>query len=203
MNQKTDINIIYKNKIKGQGYGLIGSSKTLTDEKQRKTEKIKAILPALVNSDGLLDVSSLKDFLGIENLVSSSQNYSLNFAGKGLAKIKADESTHKELKIEPKQSKDFDKTENVIIRGDNLGTLKILRQNYYAKVKMIYIDPPYNTNSGNFIYNDSFKIDERELIEKYEIDEEAIDFLKTCLAQKPIRAGFTPCILDSSWHEIY
>ena len=142
----------------------------------QRVEQIRSISPALVNSDGLLDVSVLKEWLGEESLVQNNQGYYLNFAGKSLARLNADLPTDKELKVEKEQSKDFDTTQNVIIRGDNLDVLKILRSSYEGKVKIIYIDPPYNTNSANFVYNDSFREIEEGLIEKYDLPEDAINF---------------------------
>ena len=159
------------------GFGTIDSAQKLPKEKMEKIKQIKSILPALVNGDGLVDVSALKDLLGIENFASLNQGYALNFAGKGLAKIKADEPTKKGLKVEEAQSKNFDDTGNVIIRGDNLDVLKILHQNYTGKVKMIYIDPPYNTGNAGFVYADNFRVKEAELIERFGIEEDAVDFL--------------------------
>lgn len=143
---------------------------------QQRIEQIRSISPALVNSDGLLDISALKEWLGEKNLAPLNQGYQINFAGKGLARLNADIPTDKELKVENKQSKNFDITQNVIIRGDNLDVLKILRKSYEGRVKMIYIDPPYNTDSANFTYNDSFKESEEELIEKYELPDDVINF---------------------------
>ena len=143
---------------------------------KQRMEQIRSLSPELVNSDGLLDVAVLKEWLGEKNVAPLNQGYQLNFAGKGLARLNADLPTDKELKVEGKQSKDFDTTQNVIIRGDNLDVLKVLRKSYEDKVNMIYIDPPYNTDSANFIYNDSFKESEEDLIGKYGLPEEAINF---------------------------
>ncbi|MGI9256528.1 MAG: site-specific DNA-methyltransferase, partial [Salinispira sp.] len=170
--------MISRDDARKSGFEVRDSSLKLPHEQAERVRRIKSILPGLVNSDGLVDVSALRDLLGIENSASFSQGYSLNFAGKGLAKIKADEPTKKSLKAEEAQSKNFDSAGNVIIRGDNLDVLKILRQNYTGKIKMIYIDPPYNTGSANFVYADNFRVREAELIERFGIDEEAIDFFE-------------------------
>lgn len=69
-------------------------------------------------------------------------------------------------------------TKNVVIRGGNLDVLKILKQSYFGKIKMIYIGPPHNTKSENFIYYDNFKQSEAELIENFGLDENTIDFLQ-------------------------
>ena len=140
-------------------------------------QQLQAAMPGLVNAEGLLDTDVLSSVLGKEGYASSTQGYSLNFAGKGLARIKADEPTNQELRVELGQSKSFSDTGNVIIRGDNLDALKVLRQSYAGRVKMIYIDPPYNTDTANFIYKDSFRESEATLVEKYQIDDTAIDFM--------------------------
>ena len=170
--------MLNKKEVQQAGYEVIDSAAKLPTEQAEKVSQIKSILPSLVNSDGMVSVAALKDLLGEQNFASSSQGYSLNFAGKGLAKIKADEPTTKCLKIEGKQSKKFATTGNVIIRGDNLDVLKILRQNYTGKIKMIYIDPPYNTGSANFVYADNFRVKEAELIERFGIDEDAVNFFE-------------------------
>lgn len=147
-------------------------------EKEDKISKIKEILPNVVNSDNILNIQALQDLLDITNTTANNQGYGLTFAGKGFAKAKADQPTTKELKVEMKQSKNFDTTENVIIRGDNLDVLKILKQNYYGKIKMIYIDPPYNTANDDFLYNDDFKVNEKELIEELGLSEDTINYLQ-------------------------
>ena len=173
--------MITKKQYKSKGFKIKESGVQVQDERLAKIEQIKSIIPSLVNSDGAVDISALDDMLGNKNLASNNQGYSLNFAGKGLAKIKVDVPTEKELKVEIKQSKNFDVTENVMIRGDNIDVLKILQQNYTNKVKMIYIDPPYNTGQANFIYPDSFKVTEKQLIEEFGLEYEAIDFLDNML----------------------
>ena len=173
--------MITKNQYKSKGFKIKESGVQVQDERLAKIEQIKSIIPSLVNSDGAVDLSALDDMLGNKNLASTNQGYSLNFAGKGLAKIKVDIPTEKELKVEIKQSKNFDTTENVVIRGDNIDVLKILRQNYTGKIKMIYIDPPYNTGQANFIYPDRFKVNEKQLIKEFGLEDEAIDFLDNML----------------------
>ena len=171
--------MLNKKEVQQAGYEVIDSAAKLPAEQAEKVSQIKSILPSLVNSDGMVSMAALKDLLGEQNFASSNQGYSLNFAGKGLAKIKADTPTTKCLKIEEKQSENFATTGNVIIRGDNLDVLKILRQNYTGKIKMIYIDPPYNTGNANFVYADDFRMREVELIERFGIDNEAVNFFKS------------------------
>ena len=100
--------------------GYIDRNNLLKEEKIDKIKKLKELLPNIINSDNVLNVQALKDFLGAESTTFNNQGYELTFAGKGFAKAKADQKTNKELKVEFKQSKNFDTTENVIIRGDNI-----------------------------------------------------------------------------------
>ncbi|MGI9251733.1 MAG: site-specific DNA-methyltransferase [Pseudohongiellaceae bacterium] len=176
--------MIDKREADKSGFKTEDSGGIMSEHKKARLEQLKSIFPEAVNSDGLLDTEALQSALGVENYVSANQGYGLNFAGKGLARIKADEPTTKELHVEKEQSKDFDKSENVIIRGDNLDVLKILRKNYEGRIKMIYIDPPYNTESANFIYKDSFKESEEELIENYDLNRDAVKFFENMLGTK-------------------
>ena len=140
--------MINKKDAKTKGLQIIdGNTRGTTTE---NLEKLKNLAPHLINSDGQLDTNALKDFIDITNTTSNNKGYELTFAGKGIARAKADTETPFELKAEKTQSKNFDTTQNTLIRGDNLEVLKILKQNYFEKIKMIYIDPPYNTGGDGF-----------------------------------------------------
>ncbi|AJI56302.1 DNA methylase family protein [Francisella philomiragia] len=169
--------MINKSQVEQNSLKILDSSQILHNDKDQIIAKLKQLLPNVVNSDNQLNTQALQDVLDIANTTSNNQGYELTFAGKGIAKAKADEPTTKELKAELEQSKDFDNTENVVIRGDNIDTLKILRANYTNKIKMIYIDPPYNTKNENFVYNDNFKKNEEELIKEFGLAEETQNFL--------------------------
>lgn len=171
--------MISKQEAQKHNLNIVDTEKTMTDAKKDLIEQVKSLLPNIVNSDNQVDVKALKDLFDITNTTSNNQGYELTFAGKGLARAKADEDTAKELKVEEKQSKKFDDTGNVIIRGDNIEALKILYKNYHNKIKMIYIDPPYNTKSENFIYNDNFKQSEEKLIEEFGLNEDTSNFLES------------------------
>ena len=119
-------------------------------------KKLARLFPAAVK-DGEVDFEALKEELGQFEEVGS-EKYELTWAGKKNAKKIAQEDViGRTLKFIPEDSKDADTTENLYIEGDNLEVLKLLRQNYYGAVKMIYIDPPYNTGN-DFVYNDSFEM---------------------------------------------
>ena len=122
--------------------------------------KLAEIFPSAVK-DGEVDFEALKEELGSFTEVGA-EKYELTWAGKADAKrIAREDIVGKTLKYIPEDSKDADTTENLYIEGDNLEVLKLLRQNYYGAIKMIYIDPPYNTGN-DFVYNDSFGMSKEE-----------------------------------------
>lgn len=119
-------------------------------------KKLAQLFPSAVK-DGEVDFEALKEELGQFEEVGS-EKYELTWAGKKNAKKIAQEDViGRTLKFIPEDSKNADTTENLYIEGDNLEVLKLLRQNYYGAIKMIYIDPPYNTGN-DFVYNDVFHL---------------------------------------------
>ena len=121
---------------------------------------LEQLFPSAVK-DGQLDIKALKEELGDFEEVGI-ERYELNWAGKQNAKKVVQQGIgNKTLKFVEKDSKNADTTENIYIEGNNLEVLKLLRQNYYNSIKMIYIDPPYNTGN-DFVYNDTFKMDKEE-----------------------------------------
>ena len=119
-------------------------------------KKLAQLFPSAVK-DGEVDFEALKEELGQFKEVGS-EKYELTWAGKKNAKkIALEDVIGRTLKFIPEDSKDADTTENLYIEGDNLEVLKLLRQNYYGAIKMIYIDPPYNTGS-DLLYNDKFSM---------------------------------------------
>lgn len=128
-------------------------------------KKLAQLFPSVVK-DGEVDFEALKEELGSFTEVGA-EKYELTWAGKADAKrIAREDIIGKTLNYMPEDGKDVDTTENLYLVGDNLEVLKLIRQNYYGTIKMIYIDPPYNTGS-DFIYNDSFQMskDESDLAE--------------------------------------
>ena len=126
---------------------------SLTPE-QEKLNALQQVLPEAF-SEGKIDWEKLKATLG-ENINFSNERYVLNWAGKSDAfKVLQTPST-KTLVPEKDESLNFDETENIFIEGENLEVLKVLQKSYFGKVKMIYIDPPYNTGNDSFIYPDKF-----------------------------------------------
>ena len=125
---------------------------------------LSQLFPSAVK-DGQVDFEALKEELGQFEEVGK-EKYELTWAGKQDAKKKAQEDVYnRTLKHIPEDSKNPETTENLYIEGDNLEVLKLLRQNYYGAVKMIYIDPPYNTGK-NYIYRNDFSVKEKEYLEQ-------------------------------------
>ncbi|MCG8485054.1 MAG: site-specific DNA-methyltransferase, partial [Clostridia bacterium] len=126
------------------------SSKDLIAE---NVEKLKLLFPETV-CDGKIDFEVLKSILG-EYVDSNSEKYSFTWNGKSnAAKIAQTPSTGTLLPVKEKSS-NWNKSNNIFIEGDNLEVLKLLQKSYNNKIKMIYIDPPYNTGK-DFIYKDTY-----------------------------------------------
>ncbi len=135
--------------------------KELFNVNNENLQKLASLFPSAVK-DGQLDINALKEELGQFEEVGQ-EKYELNWAGKQNAKKEARKNVlGKTLRYIEGDGVNEDTTQNLYIEGDNLEVLKLLRKNYYGSIKMIYIDPPYNTD-GDFIYNDSFSITQEEL----------------------------------------
>lgn len=106
-------------------------------------------------TDGKVDLDKLRELLGSDT-ADSSERFGLFWPGKKRALRAAQEPTTATLRPDFEKSKDWDTTQNVFIEGDNLEVLKILQKHYHAKIKLIYIDPPYNTGK-DFVYPDNYK----------------------------------------------
>ncbi|MBN2019683.1 MAG: hypothetical protein JW749_05605 [Sedimentisphaerales bacterium] len=128
--------------------------KSLSPQKEL-AELLKQQFPQ-VFAEGKVNPDKLKQALG-EDLDTNNERYGLSWAGKNECFRHIQETTTATLKPIRKESVDFDKTQNIFIEGDNLEVLKILQKTYQNKIKMIYIDPPYNTGNDSFIYPDRFK----------------------------------------------
>ncbi|RYY50614.1 MAG: site-specific DNA-methyltransferase [Chitinophagaceae bacterium] len=118
-----------------------------------------------------IDFDLLRQELSNDIIEGTKERYRLEWPGKKEAIVMANLRTNKTLRPIRNESVDFDKTENIYIEGDNLDVLKVIEDSYLNKVKMIYIDPPYNTGK-DFIYRDKFKREKgQELIDSGQVDE--------------------------------
>jgi adenine-specific DNA-methyltransferase len=122
-------------------------------------------------SGKVIDFDQLKQELSADAIEGNKERYRLEWPGKKEAIVTANLPINKTLRPIKEDSVDFDNTENIYIEGDNLEVLKLLQESYLGKVKMIYIDPPYNTGN-DFVYKDSFtKSKSDELFESGQKDE--------------------------------
>ena len=118
-----------------------------------------------------IDFDQLQQELSADIIQGNKERYRLEWPGKREAIVTANLPTTKTLRPVREDSVDFDNTENLYIEGDNLEVLKLLQESYLGKIKMIYIDPPYNTGK-DFVYKDNFSRDaQEELIESGQKDE--------------------------------
>ena len=131
-------------------------------------EKIAALFPGCV-TEGPDGKGGLKKAINFEllrqmlsdDVLEGDEAYEFTWVGKKASIVEANKPIRKTLRPCPEESKNWDTTENLYIEGDNLEVLKLLQESYLGKVKMIYIDPPYNTGH-DFIYNDRFEMDKQE-----------------------------------------
>ena len=120
--------------------------------------QLKALFPELVTEgpNGVaVNVDVLKALVGDQTVTDAEEKYGLNWHGKRSARQLALTPSTGTLRPCPDESVDWDTTQNLMIEGDNLEVLKLLQKSYAGKVKLIYIDPPYNTGS-DFVYPDNF-----------------------------------------------
>ena len=125
---------------------------------ERLTELFPQVATEVKDENGVVrpsvDFDALRELLG-DVAEGQRERYQFTWPGKSDAKLEARKPCNKTLRPHPEKSVDWDTTQNVYIEGDNLDALKVMRETYAGKVKLIYIDPPYNTGH-DFIYDDDF-----------------------------------------------
>ena len=133
--------------------------------------KLKALFPELVSetvhegkTTATLNVDVLKALVGDQTVTDADEKYGLNWHGKRKARQMALTPSTGTLRPCPEESVDWETTQNLMIEGDNLEVLKLLQKSYAGKVKLIYIDPPYNTGK-DFVYPDNFQDNIRNYLE--------------------------------------
>ncbi len=143
-----------------------------------RLEQLKELLPEVItetkdaNGDivSAIDAKKLKQLLSTK-VIEGDESYDFTWVGKKQAMVEASRPIRKTLRPCKEESVDWDKTENLYIEGDNLDVLKLLQESYLNKIKMIYIDPPYNTGNDSFIYPDDYKTNK----DQYDEEVGAID----------------------------
>ena len=139
---------------------ILPQTKNITDE---NVENIAQLFPQVVtestdesgNIKKVVDFELLKQHLSDSLVDGSDERYRLDWPGKRASILKANTPINKTLRPDRDSSVNFDETENIYIEGDNFEVLKVLQESYLGKIKMIYIDPPYNTGK-DFVYTDKF-----------------------------------------------
>src|SRR5690606_6277521 len=147
---------------------------TLNDPETRSLDgvaenirRLKALFPELVTegpNGAAVNVDVLKALVGDATVTDTDEKYGLNWHGKRRARQLALTPSTGTLRPCPEDSVDWDTTQNLMIEGDNLEVLKLLQKSYAGKVKLIYIDPPYNTGK-DFVYPDNFQESIRNYLE--------------------------------------
>ncbi len=137
----------------------------------RNIDKIAALFPNVItetkDANGIpkktINFELLKQMLA-EEVIEGNEAYEFTWVGKKASIREAHKPIRKTLRPYKEESVDWDTTQNLYIEGDNLEVLKLLQESYLGKVKMIYIDPPYNTGN-DFLYEDDFKMSRKEYVE--------------------------------------
>lgn len=144
-----------------------GKSLNITED---KLAQLKQLFPEVFAEDKV-DFDKLKLILGEETL-AKEERYELNWAGKYDSFKEIQKQTTATLIPDIENSIDFDTSENIFIEGENLEALRVLQKSYYGKIKMIYIDPPYNTGNDSFVYPDDYTERRSEYEERTGIKDE-------------------------------
>ena len=150
-------------------------TKNITDE---NIQKILELFPNIategVNDNGeivrAIDFEKLKQELS-EVVIDGEESYDFTWVGKKEAMVETNRPIRKTLRPDRESSVDWENTQNIYIEGDNLEALKLLQESYLGKVKMIYIDPPYNTGK-DFVYRDNYTQDKESYNEELRINDE-------------------------------
>lgn len=132
---------------------------------EEKKKLLADLLPEAF-SEGRLDVAALKRALGDNIIIDSGERYALTWAGKSDAYKVLQTPTTATIKPQRELSINFDEAQHVFIEGENLEVLKVLQKAYFGQIKLIYIDPPYNTGSDSFIYPDRFQESKEEYLKR-------------------------------------
>lgn len=142
------------------------------DMNSERLDTLRQLFPDWFTQEGRLDINEVKKAVNPED-VDETERYEFRWFGKSKAKRNAFTPTRATLHYDEKRSVNADKTENIIIEGENLEVLKILTSSYRGKIKFIYIDPPYNTGE-DFLYNDNFSEFKNNYWERCESTENGI-----------------------------
>ena len=155
------------------------------DMTAQNIQKIEAIFPNCITEkidengkpQKAINFEVLRQMLS-DDVISGDEAYEFTWVGKKASIVEANKPIRKTLRPCPDESMNWDSTENLYIKGDNLEVLKLIQESYLGAVKVMYIDPPYNTGN-DFVYTDSFDLSEEEWdVESGSVDEDGIRLFK-------------------------
>ncbi len=151
----------------------------------QKLEALRQLFPQAIETDelGRIRINAAQIQLAVDPtntaaLGKEEDGYELRWVGKREAYHKTSEPHQKILRPLQCESRGWESTGNLLIKGDNLEALKLLRQSYFGAIKLIYIDPPYNTTSEAFIYRDDFTQKQSEVLEQLGYSADALEYVK-------------------------
>lgn len=136
----------------------------------KEMEALREHFPQCFDASGNFDMAIFEELVKTKDISIKKEGYALNFLGKSYARYLS--NLDSETVIVPDQSNKDNPSENIYIVGDNLDALQHLKHSYAGSIKCIYIDPPYNTGSDGFVYNDKFEFSAKDLAEKIGIEED-------------------------------
>lgn len=164
---------------------------TVVDGENNENKLLKFLkenYPSVIK-DNEINVQELKKILGLP-VDEKVNGYGLNFIGRNVARAKYAQKTTKELKLNKELSKNIDTTQNLVLKGDNLDALKILKNYYSGKIKCVYIDPPYNTGNDGFVYPDKFDEEEKSVLGLQNLSEEDFERMEFSFKSKKSHNGW-------------
>lgn len=136
----------------------------------KEMEALKEHFPQCFDKNGNFDMAIFEELVKTKDISIKKEGYALNFLGKSYARYLS--NLESETVIVPDENNKDNPSENIYIVGDNLDALQHLKHSYAGAIKCIYIDPPYNTGSDGFVYNDKFEFSAKDLAEKIGIEED-------------------------------
>ncbi|UQS81813.1 site-specific DNA-methyltransferase [Bombilactobacillus folatiphilus] len=155
-------------------------------------QHLKAVLPEYFTKDDEFDLDKLRGELKQNNIDELKDGYQLNFIGKDYARRQVGELPSTVIVPDEKQNQGEGKdSKNLFFTGDNLEVLRHLQTAYAGKIDVIYIDPPYNTGNGDFVYPDNFEYSDDKLKEMFGLDDEEVERLKSIQGKSSHSAWLT------------
>ncbi len=175
------------NEFTNAGFSVINAENNENNE-NKLLDFIKQNYPSVIR-DNEIKLDELKAILGLP-IDEKVNGYGLNFVGRNFARAKSAQKTEKELCLNTALSKNIDTTKNLVLKGDNLDSLKILKNHYNGKIKCIYIDPPYNTANDEFVYPDKFDKEEAEVLGMANLSEDDFERMEFGFKSKKSHNGW-------------